>query len=63
MQKHEAGRGGYGYSYELQIENKEGKPEWHKYILWIEDPAQRDIAINATRRSLPKARKLKRVGK
>ncbi len=63
MQKHETGKGSYGYSYELEIENRAGKPEWHKYVWWFEDPTQRDIAMNTTKRSLSKARKLKRTGR
>lgn len=63
MQKHETGKGSYGYSYENQIENRSGKPEYHKYISWFDDPSLRDMAMNATRRSLPKARKFKRVGR
>ncbi len=63
MQKHEAGKGSYGYSYELEIEVKADKPEWHKYIWWFDDPIQRDMAMSVSKRSLPKARKFKRVGK
>jgi hypothetical protein len=63
MKKHEAGKGGYGYSYENQVPSGPGKSEWHKFVFWFESHEQRDIAMNTSKATIGSARKFRKVGR
>lgn len=59
MKKHKTGKGNYGFSYEIEI-NEKGKVEKHRFTFNFEHVEQREVAMRGAR-SIPGAKNIRRV--
>lgn len=59
MKKHVTGKGNYGFSYEIEI-NEKDKVEKHRFTFRFENVEQREIAMRGAR-SIPGAKNIRRV--